>query len=387
MAGSKALSRCIKPSICTFLWALGALCLTGADLLVAEPYIAFREGLKCSACHVNHTGGGMRNDYGSLYTQTALFPLLEDLSDQSMEFSTALGSSISMGVDFMVVNNSEFSVDESLETEDGATRFQRGATNSFGVESGNLYLKAALIPERLTMYFDETITPSGASSREAFVLVEALPGGTYLKVGRMLLPYGIRLWDDDAFIRRVTGFNYDNQDLGAEVGVESGNLSLIAAVTNGTQGSRDDNKGKQFSSTGSVYLGNLILGGSFSWNRSGGIERTAMGPYGSLRIGPLTLMGETDWINESDGADREQFVAYGSLEYWYRQSINVRLAVDYDDPYGDIDEDERSRVSLGLDAFLTPTLTAGVYYRIKESVPQDVEGNSNTLTFALHTFF
>ena len=29
---------------------------------------------------------------------------------------------------------------------------------------------------------------------------------------------------------------------------------------------------------------------------------------------------------------------------------------------------------------------AGIHYRVKESVPQDVEGNSNALTIALHAF-
>ena len=77
----------------------------------------------------------------------------------------------------------------------------------------------------------------------------------------------------------------------------------------------------------------------------------------------------------------------GSMEYWYRQSVNLRLAVDYHDPYRDLDEDERSRVSLGLDAFLTPALKASAHYRIKESVPQDVEGNADALTFSLHAFF
>ena len=59
---------------------------------------------------------------------------------------------------------------------------------------------------------------------------------------------------------------------------------------------------------------------------------------------------------------------------------------NYHDPYGVIDEDERSRAGLGAIAFLTPTLMAGIRYRIKESVPQDVEGNSNALTIALHAF-
>ena len=161
MPRSKALSLIIEPSVRALLLGVVSLCLTSAELLVAESYIAFREGLSCSACHVNHTGGGMRNTYGTLYTQTTISPLLQSLSDQSMEFSTELGSSVSMGVDFMVVDDTGFSVDERLETDDGVTVFQRDSANSFAIESGSLYLSAALIPGRLTMYFDETIAPSG----------------------------------------------------------------------------------------------------------------------------------------------------------------------------------------------------------------------------------
>ena len=374
-----------RVSICSSR-VVGICLLTALTLpltLHAEPYFAFREGYKCSTCHVNKTGGGKRNEFGSSFTQTEFSPILEAASENSLDFSADIGESFSLGMDFMIVHETLFSVEESID--DGNEVYEQGAENSFDIRSGNLYLEAQLVPEILTLYLDETVSPAGASNREAFVLYDNLPHGGYVKAGRMLLPYGIRLWDDDAFIRQVTGFNYDNQDLGFEVGVEPSMFSLSLAVSNGTQGARDGNTSKQISSTGSVLIDNFVVGSSFSLNKSRGIERTLFGPYAAVRTGPLTLMGEADWIDESPGG--QQFVFYSSVELWLRESVNVRAAFDYWDPFDEISEDERSRVSVGVNAFLTPSLEASAYYKMKESVPQDVPGNADALTLSLHSFF
>ena len=366
-----------------------AICLLIACALPrqlhAEPYFAFREGYKCSTCHVNKTGGGKRNDYGSSFTQTEFSPILEAASENALDFSTDIGESFSLGMDFMIVHETLFSVEESIDEGGRNEVYEQDGENSFDVRSGNLYIEAQLLPDILTLYLDETVSPTGASNREAFILYDNLPHGGYVKAGRMLLPYGIRLWDDDAFIRRITGFNYDNQDLGFEVGVEPGMFSLSLALSNGTQGARDDNTSKQISSTGSIIVENFVVGGSFSLNKSRGIERTLFGPYAAMRAGPLTLMGEADWIDESPGG--QEFVFYTSAELWLRESLNVRAAFDYWDPFDGISEDERSRISVGVNAFLTPSLEASAYYKLKESVPQDVPGNADALTLSLHSFF
>lgn len=358
-------------------WLL--LCLLCASMsaeLLAEPYIALREGLKCSTCHVNRTGGGMRNGYGALFSQTEIMPLFEEMSEAALDFSPDLGPSVTIGADFIAAN-------ETVDASGGADR-----QNTFAVQSGNVYVNARLLPGRMSLYFDEILAPGGAANREALLLLEGLPGSGYAKIGRMLLPYGIRMWDDDAFVRRVTGFNYDNQDLGVEVGFEPGPLSLAVAVTNGTQGGRDNDAGKQVSSVLTWWHSAVTAGGSFAYNNPPGGDRLVYGPFASINVGPITLTGEADWIAEtSAGVSNDQFVAFTSVDVWLRQAINVRLAFDYHDPYDAIEEDERSRVTLGVDAFLTPFLTGSVAYHLRDSIPQDAAGNRNGMVVSLHAHF
>ncbi|MDA0334758.1 MAG: hypothetical protein O2782_06315 [bacterium] len=351
-------------------------CVATATDIVAEPYIALREGLKCGTCHVNHTGGGMRNGYGGMFTQTEISPLFEAMSESALDFSADLGPSITIGADFIAGN-------ETVAASNGSDR-----QNTFDVTSGNLYINARLLPGRMSLYFDEIVAPGGAASREAFVLLEGLPASGYAKVGRMLLPYGIRMWDDDAFVRRVTGFNYDSQDLGIEVGFEPGPLSLAVAVSNGTQGGRDNDAGKQVSSVLTWWHSPVVLGASFAYNNPPGAERVVYGPFASVRMGPLTWTGEADWVAETaSGVSNDQFVAFTSVDMWVHQAINLRAAFDFHDPFDAVEEDERSRVSLSVDAFLTPFLTGSIAYQLRDSVPQDAKGNADGLSLSLHAHF
>src|SRR5437899_1635942 len=64
----------------------------------ALPRFALMSGMKCASCHVNPTGGQMRNDYGIGFSQDKL--PLEALKDSEFTFSHKLNDNISIGGDY-----------------------------------------------------------------------------------------------------------------------------------------------------------------------------------------------------------------------------------------------------------------------------------------------
>src|SRR5258708_39303766 len=157
----------------------------------AEPYLAVLEGYKCNVCHVNPTGGGLRNDFGVTYAKV-LLPA-ETLDNALDSWTGKLTDRLRVGGDLRA----------------DWTRVPAPHTSSqqaFALEQFRVYGDLTLIPDRLGIYVDEQIAPTGSQNEEAYVRYGSPTDGFYVKGGQFYLPFGWRLPGPAALVRDGDGF-------------------------------------------------------------------------------------------------------------------------------------------------------------------------------------
>lgn len=343
-----------------------------AGALRAEPYLAMRSGLSCSSCHVNRTGGGGRTAYGAGFGATTL-----PARPEPALFDGALGERVRAGADFRAAYVGRFP-DPGKYLGEYRTR------------EANLYLTLDLLPERLTLYFDEHVAPGGASGREAFALVAARKGGLYAKAGRFFLPYGLRLLDDDAATRRFTGFTFESGDQGIEVGGVARGLSWAVAATNGNGGASEIDNGKQFTASVSWVRPGWRAGASVSTNdRAGPEKRNVGGLWGGFRSGPVVGLAAVDVLRDtaSDGGRRRGTVGHGELDCTLLEGVTVRAWTGRFDPDGRVSGDDRRQIGAGIDWTPAPGLQLRLWGR-RRGAPADVPGGrDDELAAEVHVYF
>ena len=360
------------------IWCAAAV-LIGAAVLsaeaAAEPYLAVRSGFKCSMCHVNPTGAGMRNAFGNAWARSELPRRIVGADADGGAWTgeinrwLAVGGNLRSGLDYVDTPGA----DEEAE---------------FGISRANLYAALRAIPGLLTVYVDEQVAPGGATAREAYALLTPSDGRFTVKAGRFFLPYGLRLEDDSAFIRQITGINMDTPDDGVEFGLELPRWSAQLAVTNGTAGGGDDDTNKQTSLKAAFVNRLWRIGASYNYNGSPLGEREMQGLYGGLRTGPISWLAEVDFVtDDTPTGEREMYVSLLEGNWRAAHGHNLKLSYEYFDPADDVDEDERERYSLVWEAAPMQMLQARFGLRIYNGVPEAPASDRDEVFAELHVFF
>jgi hypothetical protein len=350
-------------------------CLLVAGAAFAEPYFAVQQGAKCVACHVNPTGGGLRNAYGVAWSQTVLPARTLDLGKNEL-WTGSVSRYLALGTNLRATANYTDTPHEKSLSE-------------FDLEEARLYVELAAIPDRLAIYFDQRIAPGGSTNLEAYARYWSENHTWYVKAGQMFLPFGLRLEDDSAFIRQVSGINFATPDRGVEGGVELGPWSAQLAVSNGTAAGPEEDNGKQFSARAEFVQPMWRAGVSYNSNNADAGDRKLASVFAGLRTGPIAWLAEADYIKDDGFADGERKQRVGLLEgnWLVRQGHNLKVTAEYFDPDDDLDEDERTRYSVVYEHTPIQFLQIRIGARIYDGIPQNHADNRRLAFAQVNAYF
>lgn len=319
---------------------LGLALVQGAD---AYPRYAARYGQDCTLCHVNPSGGGLRNLYATQFiTPTELaadwlnFEGIESLDPQ-------LSNSVLIGADLRTL----FIAGDDSDAE---------PENFFHMQS-DIYLQLSA-GDRYFLYFDR----GQSSSLESFATAYVLPYNGYLKLGRFSPAYGWKFVDHNHATREKLDFLPPNHtDVGMEFGLHPGNGALQFSLMNGSRGNVLD------TDAALAYLGRgeyrfqlagvgLAVGGSGSYQDFVGSKRIVYGPFGYLHWGRFTWVGELDLANSDldDGPTTTQLLTSHELSYTMFRGVDFLAGYDFEDPDLDFLTGSRTRWIFGVDTLLSP---------------------------------
>ncbi len=365
-----------------FLLVLTVL-VYSSTLIFAIPRFSLQQKDKCSSCHINPTGGLMRNENGFFFGKNVVSMISP--RDEDFKLSPKISENVSFGFDY----RSQFLYSQEKKRTD------------FQDMSGSIYLNASISQkiDVLARYdFVQSIW-------EGFATARILPNESYIKVGTFLPNYGIHLDDHTSYTRggdfgllfangSIQGLIYNPFFL--TTGVELGaNFSDIASLTasvgksrlNGTLNT-DPTWTARFEITPTINKVGLLFGASYSSTKTKLFGPTGAqtlptqlyGGFAGIGYKGFSLMGEYDMTSDyvGDGIKSSAMM----IEAAYQLMIGLEAIVRYDrfDPNIDKSKDEHAHLVLGFEFFPYSFVEVRPQYRLNIEDP-NLDNNAFVLQF------
>ncbi len=337
----------------------------------AEPYLAVESGLKCANCHVNPSGGGKRNAFGTLYARNELSARAVELSEGRMPWTGDIVSRwLAVGGDFRGGYSSVDVPGFAKQTDTDVSR-------------ATVYAEIRAVPNLLSLYVDQKIAPDDSDNREAYLKLTPQQGKFVIKAGQMFVPFGLRLEDDNAFVRQASGVSFLTPDDGVEVGLELAKWSAQLAVIDGPSGADD-----QVSATAVYVQPQWRFGASVNTSEDAFGDREMQSVFGGLKTGPISWLAELSVINDTSPSGERHFYATLLEGNWrLRKGHNLKVGYEYLEPDRDRDEDEQERYSFVWEYNPIQFVQSRVGVRRYNGIPNIAVSNRDELFAELHVYF
>ncbi len=357
----------------SLLQALMALFLMlGLTAARAEPYLAVQSGLKCVACHVNPTGGGLRNALGVAFGQRSL---PANAPDALSGWNGALTDYLRLGGDYRASRQQASVSGQASQTETGVDQFR-------------LYGELKLLNEHAALVIDEWLAPGKAQRQEAYLRL-ATPGQAwYMKAGQFYLPFGWRLQDSSSFVRSTSGINMTAPDKGVELGMERDQWSAQLSYTRGP-GNKGTGQGHQVGAQ-LIHLQNWgRIGLALADTSAPAGKRRALGVFAGANHGPVSYLVELDLVSDDGYPEgrRRMLAGLAEANWQFLQGHNLKLSLESLDPDRRVANDRRVRHSLLYEYTPLPFVQLRAGYRRYDGIPQNAFDNRRQSFLELHGFF
>lgn len=190
------------------------LLLAATRRVHAYPHFQLSSGSsQCSQCHVGPAGGGLLTEWGQEEFGDAI---ARGGDGRFLHGALELPSWLLLGgnLRFAALAN-DVGSSEGVEVAafpmqlDLSLRISSGAWSIFGVVGGRGQVRGggSAAPDNPASEVGSPSLGSYLISREHYVMWRPEPQGLYLRAGRFSAPYGLRLVDHTAYVRRHLGFN------------------------------------------------------------------------------------------------------------------------------------------------------------------------------------
>jgi hypothetical protein len=351
--------------------ALLAAIVIAPNVATAEPYLAVENGLKCGNCHVNPSGGGKRNAFGTLYARNQISARALELVEGRKPWDGDVVSRwFAVGGDF---RGGYSSIDVPSFAKQSDTDVTRAT----------VYAEFRAVPNLVSLYVDQKIAPDDSENREAYLKVTPFDGKLTLKAGQMFVPFGLRLQDDNTFVRQATGVNFLTPDDGVEVGLELSKWSTQLAVIDGPSGADD-----QVSATAVYVQPKWRVGASVNTSEDAFGDREMQSVFAGLKTGPISWLAEVSVISdEAPARDRDFYATLLEGNYRLRKGHNLKVGYEYLEPDRDRDEDEQERYSLVWEYNPIQFVQSRVGLRFYNGIPNIAVSNREEVFAELHVYF
>jgi hypothetical protein len=297
------------------------------------------------------------------------------------DFSTLLTNFLGVGADFRTLYYYR-----QVPTASGSGD---STNNAFWQMEGNLYLNFKLA-KKVNIYLAKGLY----YGFEIFGMLNILPANGYIKVGKFIPQYGLRLDDHTAFVRTETGFSPERgrpERTGFELGFGPGAFSVTGGAYNAEDGFGLSGSNKAFLGRAEAVAGvsedfHLGLGANvYTTKSSAGERRTMYGGFGHVSYTDLTLLGEVDLLKSTAaGSTTNGLVGYLEAGYVIFAGFDLKFTYDFYDEDLDVKSGSTARYGFGFEFFPIAGVEVRPMYRILKENPSDVP--SNEFLFLMHFY-